>query len=131
MQLSNHYAFRAIDDERAARSHRRNLTEVYLLVDRFDVVLGAWVRFRRKAKFRLERLGVRQLALATFLFGVLRLFDEVLKETELVDARVVLDREVAFERTLQTDEAALGRVYVFLMEVVERIDLNAKEVWVR
>ena len=131
MKLCNNNTLSAVDDERASRRHRWDLPEVHLLVDCLDVILRAWVGLRRKTKLRLQRLGVREFAFATFFLRVLRLFDDVLEETQLVDARIVFNREVALECALQSDKAAFHTWNVFLMEVVKRIDLNAKEVWVR
>ncbi len=92
MQLADHDALGAVDDERPAVRHRGQVAQIDILLDGVDIRLAV-LRLLREAQFGLDRNGIGQAALLAFRHGVLRLFDVVLDELQEEILPGVGDRE--------------------------------------
>ena len=109
VQLADDDALGAVDDERSERREQRKLTEVDFLLD--DVLRAACrasvVLEDDELERRLERRGVRHVALDAFGDGVLGLAESIALELQrevLVD---VGDREQVLEDSLEPDVLAV------------------------
>ena len=129
VQLADHDALGAVDDERAERGHDRQFAEVDLLLDRvlhpahaFDL-LGD-----DQAEFRLEGRGVRHVALDALFDRVFRFAEGVRDVLEAVLVVDVGDREQVPEDALERDVLAVTRHVVRHQQRLERFGLDVEEV---
>ena len=130
MELADHDALGAIDDERAGVRHQRDLAEVDLLL--FDVAHDAFTAVARVVDHQLgrdlDRRGVRHAALAALFDVVLRLLEVVAYEDELTRPVEVFDGKDAPEHRLEPDLCPLALRDIGLEELVVRRFLNVDEV---
>ena len=128
-ELADDHALGAVDDERAAVGDERELAEVDLLLDHVLVPLDAVdLLARHQAQPRLERRGIREIALDALVHRVLRLADLVRDELELEQLAGVADGEHPAEDLLQALVPAPQGVHVHLEEVAEALELDFEQV---
>ena len=120
MQLADHDALGAVDDECALRRHERKFAHVHALF--LDVLVLA--QAERDVKRRGESLA---LALA-FQRAQFRLADLVIAELELDLLVIALDRENLRENGLESFVLPLGQGDFLLEKIFVRIELNLDQV---
>ena len=120
VELGDHDALGAVDDEGAALGHHRDLAHVDLLV--LDVILLA------EAKLHIERHRIGDAFAEALDLGVLGITDRVgnvLEDEALVVGR---DREDFAEDGLQAVRLALALRHLFLQILQIGVDLNLDEI---
>ena len=124
----DHDSLGAVDHERAERREQRQLAEVDFLLDDVARPLDPVdLLVDDELQRRLERRGVRHVALDALLDGVLRLAQRILHELQrevLVDVR---DRKEILEDALEPDVLAVLRGRVELQQRFERSRLDVEE----
>ena len=131
VQLADHDALGAVDDEGTVVGHERDLAEEDLLLldvaDRLrsGVLVGVP---DDQAHGHLDRRRERHAALAALVDVVLRLVERVADELDGRGLREVLDREDALEHALKTDVLALLDRHVLLQKLLVALLLDVDEV---
>ena len=99
VQLRYDYAFGAVDNERAARSHIGNGAEVNVLNHRIEVLVFGigTIQFQ----FRLQRYAVRESALEALVHAVTGRIDIVVDELQYEIIPRIGNREVLHEHLVQ------------------------------
>jgi hypothetical protein len=129
VQLRDDHPLRAVDDERAQGGQHRQVPEVHFLLD--DVLgtaLVAHVLPDDQSERRLQRSGVRHVALHALLHVVLGLAERVPYELQGEVSVDVRDREDLIEHPLQPHVLALARGRFGLQQGVERPQLHVEEI---
>src|SRR6185437_8694598 len=119
VQLADHHALGAVDDELAAAEHDRHVAQVDLLFDR--LLFG-------QAQPDLERPAVGQPQLAAFVGFVPRLAQLVAKVLQLQRLVVALDREDLAQHAFDALVLALLGSDVQLQESFVAASLNFREI---
>ena len=121
VQLRDDDALRAVDDERSALGHERQLAHVDLLLLRPDRLV---LELESHVQGRAERLAVA-LGLERCELGRA---DLVLHEVEVHLLVIRVDGEDLFEDRLEAGHFALARSLVALQELLVGLDLDLDEV---
>ncbi len=115
-----------VDDECSARSHIRDVAQIYVLDFRREILM---LRIRAgETQFRLERHVVGKAPLDALLDRVLRRIYEIVDELQLVVVACILSREDLLKYLVQAVIGSVFRRCVQLEEILERLELNLQKV---
>ncbi len=132
VELAHDNALGAVDDERAALSHERDLAEVHnVFLESAEVASsGLWVNVPEN-ELDSDAQWRRPVhpTVAAFVHVVLRSTEVIRNELKGCCVVVVSNREDRLENLLKTDVFALLRLHVGLEEPLVRAFLYADKVW--
>src|SRR5262249_4283327 len=120
VQLGNHDALGAVNDEFAAADHDRHVAEIHFLFDRLLFV---------QPQPNLERPAVGQPQLPAFVGAVARLAQLVLDVIQAQGLVVTFDREDLAQNSFQAVRLALFGRHVQLQETIVRFRLYVGQAW--
>jgi hypothetical protein len=121
MELADHHALRAIDDERPLRRHERDFAHVNFLL------LGSLLLAELERDMERRAVG---LAFTLRLEGrQLRFANLIMAEIESRLFIVAFDRKHLFEHGLEAGILPLGKRHVLLEEIDVGVELDLDEVW--
>ena len=127
MQLGHHDAFCAVDDERAARGHVGNHTQVDLLhASFFEALVLLVVAFQLQLGFQWNT--VCQSSFEAFVHRVAWKIDVIVHELQDEAVSCVGNREILGESPIQALILARFGVRVYLEELLERFELDIQKV---
>ncbi len=126
VQLGHDNALGTVDDERAGRSHIRDVPQIYVLNPGVEILVFG-IR-AGKAKLGLERDIVGQSSVKTLFDRVLRRIDEIVDKLKLIAVPRVLYRENLLENLIQAFILPVLRGSLKLEEVLERLQLHLKKI---
>src|SRR5690606_10381600 len=128
MKLRHHDALGAVDDERAALGHGREVTEVHLLLNRLFGLVLVFVFLARKAQLGLERHREAEPLRDALFDGMLRRVEVVVDKLERIALAAVRDGEVFFKNRLQAYFFSLLRRDIGLHKIFEGFKLYIEKV---
>ena len=126
VQLRDHDALSAIDDEGALRSHVGNHAQVHMLLEGLEIfVLRV---FATQFHLGFQRHAVSQAALDALLDGIAGRIDVIIQEFEFEIVSRIGDGEILLEDFEQTFVQTVVGVGLDLEEVFERLDLDVEKI---
>ena len=127
VQLRHHHALSAVDDECAARGHVRDHAQINLLHAGFlKALMFLVVAFKLQLGF--QRNAVCQTSFEALVHGVAGKIDVIVHKLQDEAISCVGNREILGERPIQALILARFRIGVNLEELLERFQLDIKEI---
>src|SRR5678815_5068323 len=126
MQLGYNHTLSTVDHESTFRSHVRNVSEEYILYNRFEIDMFFIVT--GQPQFRFQRNTVGQSPMHTFFYFVAGRINEIIQEFEHENAACIGNRKVLLEYLVKAFVDPVLWCCFQLEEFLEGFQLDFQEI---